>query len=599
MRMLLAGLVIAGFASGQEVGDIAAASGDDWRCIDNGREIPSQGYADQPYVVVLQDGTWVCVLTTGPGQEGDLRQHIVSTRSTDQGATWSPLVDIEPSGPPEASWVMPLLVPSGRIYAFYVYNSDNVREVKGSSGQLFKRVDTLGKYFFKYSDDGGQSWSAERYEVPIREFACDRENVYGGAIRFFWGVGKPIIHDGVAYIGLSKVGALGQGFLEESEGIFLRSDTVVSEPDVTKIRWETLPDGDVGLKAPKGPIAEEQNLVALSDGSLYCTYRTTEGHPCHAYSRNGGHTWDNVPQYMTYAPGGRVVKHPRAANFVWKCANGKYLYWFHNHGGQSYEGRNPVWLSGGVEKDGFIHWSQPEIVLYADEPKTRMSYPCLVEDKGKYFLTETQKTIARVHEIDSTLLDGLWNQDNVAEVSPSELVPSVQGKQCGAGNTYPLPPLRSLTKGGGFTVELWVTFDELSAGQVLVDWQTKETSAFALTTTEEGTVALLLDDGTRRAAWDCDPGLLKPQTLHHIVAIVDGGPKIITFLVDGWLCDGGTSRMQGWGRFDAQLDPRIGTGQSEGVLRVAPSLRGELKALRYYGRPLRTSEAIGNWRAGL
>ena len=48
---------------------------------------------------------------------------------------------------------------------------------------------------------------------------------------------------------------------------------------------------------------------------------------------------------MTFADG-RRVKHPRAANFVWNLRNGKYLYWFHNHGGTWYEDRNPVWVAG-------------------------------------------------------------------------------------------------------------------------------------------------------------------------------------------------------------------------------------------------------------
>ena len=44
----------------------------------------------------------------------------------------------------------------------------------------------------------------------------------------------------------------------------------------------------------------------------------------------------------------------------------------------------------------------------------RMSYPDLVEDGG-YFLTETQKNIARVHEIDAKLIEGLWSQFDAAE----------------------------------------------------------------------------------------------------------------------------------------------------------------------------------------
>jgi len=69
------------------------------------------------------------------------------------------------------------------------------------------------------------------------------------------------------------------------------------------------------LKSPARPIAEDHNLVALSDGSLYSTYRTIQGNPCHAYSRDGGHTW-TPPSYATYSPGGRRIKHPRAACFV-------------------------------------------------------------------------------------------------------------------------------------------------------------------------------------------------------------------------------------------------------------------------------------------
>ena len=122
--------------------------------IRTGRPIPSEGYCDQPYVVGTDDGAWLCLLTTGAGQEGDARQHVVATRSQDQGQTWSPLVDIEPPGPPEASWVMPLKVPGGRVYAIYVYNGENRREVLSDHGPI-RRVDTLGQYVFRYSDDGG------------------------------------------------------------------------------------------------------------------------------------------------------------------------------------------------------------------------------------------------------------------------------------------------------------------------------------------------------------------------------------------------------------------------------------------------------------
>ena len=85
-----------------------------------------------------------------------------------------------------------------------------------------------------------------------------------------------------------------------------------------------------------------------------------------------------APAYASYTPGGRRLKHPRAANFAWNCSNRKFLYWFHNHGGRfvgefgangkggrsPYDDRNPAWLVAGREietPDGRrIEWSQPE-----------------------------------------------------------------------------------------------------------------------------------------------------------------------------------------------------------------------------------------------
>ena len=93
----------------------------DYRHIETGHAIPGEGYCDQPYIVINKDRSWTCVMTTGQGREGDTGQHVVSLISKDLGQTWVGPYDIEPGEGPEASWVMPLLVPdTGRIYAFYI-----------------------------------------------------------------------------------------------------------------------------------------------------------------------------------------------------------------------------------------------------------------------------------------------------------------------------------------------------------------------------------------------------------------------------------------------------------------------------------------------
>ncbi len=261
-RFLILGIIFVGCISFR----IAAASIPDPRHIQNGWIIPSEGYADQPYLVKTDDGAWLCVMTTGKGAEGAVGQHVISMRSSNRGRSWEKPVSIEPADGPEASYAVLLKVPYGRIYAFYNHNTDRVREVKREDGDTYARVDSLGHYVFKFSDDHGRTWSAERHEVPVREFACDRHNVYGGELRFFWNVGRPLILGDDAILVMHKVGAMGAGFFAQSEGAFLRSANILTERVPEKITFETLPRGDIGLRTPAGGgrVAEEQSIVKLT-----------------------------------------------------------------------------------------------------------------------------------------------------------------------------------------------------------------------------------------------------------------------------------------------------------------------------------------------
>jgi hypothetical protein len=76
-----------------------------------------------------------------------------------------------------------------------------------------------------------------------------------------------------------------------------------------------------------------------------------------------------------------------------------------------------------------------------------------------------------------------------------------------------------------------------------------------------------------------------------VIAIADGGPKVIMFVVDGVLCDGGEARPYGWGRFSPTMKECTGAGR----LRVGEA---SISRLRLYGRALRVAEALANYRAG-
>lgn len=598
----------------------------DPRHITNGHEIPTVSYSDQPYIVKTDDGAWLCCVTTGTGEEGEPGQSVTTMRSTDKGKTWSDPVYIEPIGGPENSFAVLLKVNSGRIYIFYNHNTDDMRKVIADDppyeGGYCTRMDSLGYFVFKYSDDHGKSWSKDRYVIPVREFEIDRNNAYEGKVRFFWNVGRPFTYDGAGFVSLHKVGGFGKGFFTSNEGVLLKSGNILTEADPAKIEWETLPDGDIGLRTPPGggPVAGEHSYSVLSDGSFYSVYRTVDGYPCETYSRDGGHTWE-TPKYKEYADG-RKMKHPRAANFAWKCENGKYIYWFHNHGGHfiaemdspdgmlPYEDRNPVWVSGGVEADGpngkVIKWSQPEVLIYDDDTRIRMSYPDLVEEDGEYYVTETQKDIARVHKIDKKLLNGLWDQLEGAPAPSDEgVILEVNDSKAGQVKMPELPffTTRDFSRADygtkdlrqSFTFELWVKFDSLEKDQVLFDNRNEQGKGFALQTTGRGTVELIMHDGRGECRWDCDGEILQRGKQHHIVAVVDGGPKIISFVVDGKFCDGAELRQFGWGRYN----PNFFDLNGEEQLKIAPNFKGEIKKLRIYERVLRTAEAIGNFRAGL
>ena len=484
----------------------------DWRNAENGFIIPTENYSDQPYIVKTDDGAWLCCVTTGSGNEGEYGQHVLTLRSTDRGKSWHDAVKVEPECPYENSYAVMLKAPSGRVFIFYNHNSDNVREALSTGGRRpVKRVDSLGHFVFKYSDDHGRSWSKRRFDIPFRRFECDRENVYGGKLCFFWNVGRAFLHDGGVYVTLNK---LGDARFEHSEGALLHSPDLLTAVDPAQAAWETLPDGDVGLRTPPGggEIAEEHNVTVLSDGSFYDTYRTMDG--------------------LT------VEKNPRAANFVWRCANGKFLYWFHNHGGRAfidkhtmYGDRNPVWLCPGVETGApgarLIRWGAPELLLYHPDVTKMMSYPDLVEEGGKYFFTETEKRIARVHEVPAAFLEKLWAALDGDVTVDANVLFSAAG-----GGEYAPVALPDLAAGLGFSIEFSLAAAEPG---VLFDSRGPDGRGMVVEYTPEKCIVLRVNDSRQEwlAASERVPDLA------HAVIIVDGGPGVVSFVADGVFLDGG------------------------------------------------------------
>jgi hypothetical protein len=579
-------------ASGPQLPDDPQLARRDPRLLENGHVIQANGYSDQPYVVVTRSGSWLCVVTSSDAHEGDSSQRIVARTSTDRGRTWSAPIDIEPADGPEASWAVPLVTPSGRIYVFYTYNTQNIREVPTDTGRS-PRVDTLGDMVFRYSDDEGRSWSVDRFHVPIRTFDIDRRNPFGGDVQFWWSVGKPEVVGTSVFIAASKVGEFreeSQGFQKTSEGFLLRSDNLLEEQDPTRISWETLPDGDFGLRAPEGDVAEEHKVVGLRNGDLYCVYRSEKGYVASATSRDGGHTW-STPEWATFSSG-RPIKNPRAATFAWSCGDGRHLLWFHNNSNTWFGAyRNPAWLSGGIEVDGVIQWSEPEIAIYADDPQVSMSYPDLVQFDGRFSLTETEKRTARIHDVDDELIQGLWGAPS-RHLEEDIVLDYVHGADEAAFTVTPFQLRRGNWRiedaRAGFTLSLAAEVHDLTPGRILLDNRDLTGRGICLEIAHEGRLRFTMSDGRRECSWTSDARTLVAGAETHIAVIVDGGPKIVLFVIDGRLQDGGDARPYGWGRFSDDLRDV----NSARPLSVHGLARREVRALRIYDRALRVAEAV-------
>lgn len=569
----------------------------DPRYIENGFEVPSRTYADQPYVIVCDDGNWLCTLTTSSGVEHAYMNNIIATRSYDKGRTWTEPVNVEPPGVPQSSWAVPLKVPGGRIYVFYNYNKFGFTGLEGVMS---------GPFVYKYSDDNGKTWSENRYEVPMRTTKIDRENYTQRKHQFFWSIDKPVVTEDAAYIAFTKILRKAPNqpeFFKRSEGFILKSENILYENDPGKVKWVTLPEGESGIWNPEfGKVQSEHNMVVLGNGNLYVTYRTIDGSPAYAISSDGGKTFSK-PKYMHYT-NGECLGNTRACPKIHKTADGRFLFWFHNNFRQNtYAGRNPAWLSGGVEKDGNIIWSQPEIALYDRDPAMLgMSYPDFIEQDGRLWIIETQKNTARVHEIDPNLTEGMWRQGKDTLLIEKGLLMNANEKMLQQGQIN-FPWLPSLIDGGGFSVELWLTINQITPDQTIFSTLGGRHKGIQVSLSKNDAIEIQLYDGEMRSAdiseeskASSDENTVSEGQLHHVVFTVDGAAKIVTILVNGVLSDGSAqTRAYGWSR----IYPYLKDLNDTNICSFDEDFNGKIYSMRVYNRPLRTSEAVANFNAGL
>lgn len=179
-----------------------------------------------------------------------------------------------------------------------------------------------------------------------------------------------------------------------------------------------------------------------------------------------------------------------------------------------------------------------------------MSYPDLVEQDGKYYLTETQKEIARVHEIPTDFIEKIWAglegciektepilSSSSAEVSAPELKPFFERDQT-------TKDFHGIHTRAGSSLEFELISNETG---IVLDGMSPDSRGIRLSITENKCLELLMSDGQTEQCISSEPCL--NDSKNHVVVNIDGGPHIVSFIVNGHFCDGGEHRQFGWQRF--------------------------------------------------
>lgn len=345
------------------------------------------------HVFRLKDGA-LGALWTMSRHEGTFTQRPVFAKSRDDGKTWSEpkciLRDpIDPeTGKNMGSWSAAAISKSGRIYVLYLKHlgdcSDHER----------------GELAIQYSDDAGETWSADTIRTLPRSF-CDPEPP--ASIGMFPWQNAYRLSNGDVVMAMShywKNDAYrpkGKGWPEhQCDCEFLRFDNIDEDPAPADLKFTFLAKDDKGLRAPlfTAPTeyfcGEEPALVVLPDGRLFCVFRNTEGHVWYSVSDDFGKTW-RPSEMLRYSDHGEGVRHPLAPSPMYRISKNEYVLLTNNHDGRrgdvkphidwnwrsplyilkgEYrpEAHQPIWFSQPKElmNNGDVTITRKDLAMYAD-----------------------------------------------------------------------------------------------------------------------------------------------------------------------------------------------------------------------------------------
>ncbi len=610
------------------------------------------GYYDGQSIVYSADsGLLSVVFHHSHNREGGAGLRLYHTISADGGATWSRPIPLEESLIHPSHDGYQLLHPDDpkKVYVFYGFNQGQLKYMQPDdqaptgerSVDLLRGDMQLDEGFrIKLSTDGGRSFASDRLTIPVRRTAIDRANPWQGETMGAFHCDKPSVIGGAVYFAFQKT-VEGGGETPNSEVFIMRSKDFLTADDRAEATWETLPLGDRGLQhRSRLALGEEPHIFQTDPADpqqVMVAWRTETGILACSTSQDGGEHFTE-PTIMTY-DGIRPIKNPRGAFTPHRFDSGEILLIFYNNGRterDGYVGRRLYWYTLGRPTadqtiPGGMVWSEPELALWwdgealSDRPGWNADW-AIVDGPGYADFTETvdgrlvfvesNKLTLRFHQVDPRTLFFLRHQHQLQQLIEDNLVIDFHRPK-GELRSLNLPDVRS--GAGGFTMILHFKADmaNLRPRQMLIDAREVMTAAldeedtgryvtkgFTLSVVGRGEaglqLCLTLMDGVDVVHHFTDS--LRFDEDDHVVSFtVDCGPRLVTSVVDGRLCDGGAYFPEGWTTLPATFGAM---GGADCHFYPAATVQhphsgpfaGKIARFLVYDRPLLVSEIISTTR---
>jgi hypothetical protein len=657
--LLVAGLGAAAMAAGAALPTIDTER--DWRAYEVGEPVRAttfrpggQAYCEGMAGYKLRDGRYAARFTVG-SREGarDTRLMILTSEDPDfpdaKTKVWWP---VPPgNGPPESNYGGLYYHPDGTLYCSYGYNHQKVtRAPCGAS----VRGDSFGKAW-NFSTDHGRTWSP-RYLLKLPDKAIDRENAWQGKVQVMYcGTAffphKIIGDDGYGLVVKNNIPTWSnvKGYEYRGELFLVKWPGWKTNSRLHEIEPVLIPEGERGITDPTQGFLEDYWFDKLDEsGHWILTYRVP-GYRGVAMTRDAGKTW--TYDRLRHRPGSRHLKSPSGQSTFVYDGRGQAFLQYHNihfHDLPNYTGgRDMYYIAHRYMREGRMCFSQPELFVYRRDQRGFIAW-----DKDH---EHAKLNISRIAKGDDGFLlctkrckDGNINVrvpqswfDRLAE-QKDRFVPADAPLlfECGADAVRkladsPLPPLPNLKTQTGFTLDYWIRIDgDVPSNAVLLS-TIEQNKGIEIRTGNHRNVIVRVSDGDGKVQKNAfyevleeeyrnrqflvgrfsappDPELFPKQeadvflvgnrdalsgggTCHHIVVTLDAVARVGHLIVNGVYQDGGPHRYRTAQYFSRELADVNGAKKAR-----LPSAEGiGARALRIYGRPLMTTESVGDYRTGM